>query len=108
MTQNLPQEPSNKLSQKQIRYLRKLTHHLKPIVSIGNAGLTDGVINEIDSSIAHHELLKIKINGTDKTGRLEIANKICQQTGSTLVLSIGHIVTIYRTAKHAQIILPRE
>jgi len=96
-----------KLTPSQIRYLRKQAHAKKCIVTVGNAGLTDAVIQEADSSLSHHELMKIKINASDKLARKEIADKICGALDAALVLAIGHIIVIYRPAKKALIQLPK-
>ena len=87
------------LNRKQKDFLKKKAHHIKPIVTIGNAGLTESVIKEIDSSLEHHELLKIKTNAEGKIKQLTLADTICQQLNAGLVLSIGHVITIYRPAK---------
>ncbi|EJS89092.1 hypothetical protein AAUPMB_07522, partial [Pasteurella multocida subsp. multocida str. Anand1_buffalo] len=48
------------LSTKQKQFLKGLAHHLNPVVMIGNNGLTEGVLAEIDNALAHHELIKVK------------------------------------------------
>jgi RNA-binding protein len=48
------------LSNKQKQYLKGLAHSLKPVVQLGNNGLTEGVLAEIDVAITHHELIKVK------------------------------------------------
>ncbi len=54
------------LSNKQKQYLKGLAHSLKPVVQLGNNGLTEGVLAEIDVAITHHELIKVKIPTDDK------------------------------------------
>jgi RNA-binding protein len=94
------------LSEAHRRHLRKLAHHLKPVVIIGNAGLTENVLTEIDAALAHHELIKVKINAADKTERQSFIDKICENTAADWVLSIGHIAAFYRPAEKPKIILP--
>jgi len=94
------------LSEPHRRHLRKLAHHLKPVVIVGNAGLTENVLAEIDAALAHHELIKVKINAADKTERQVIIDKISDQTAANWVLSIGHIAAFYRPAEKPKIILP--
>ncbi len=96
------------ISDSQRRHLRKLAHHLKPIVMVGNAGLTENVVTEIDSSLAHHELIKVKINAADKTERQAIIEKISDQTAANWVLSIGHIAAFYRPAEKPKLVLPED
>ncbi|MCF6210458.1 MAG: ribosome assembly RNA-binding protein YhbY [Gammaproteobacteria bacterium] len=95
------------LTSKQKRHLRALAHTLKPVVMIGNAGITDGVISEIDGSLAHHELIKIRLGGMQRDDRTAAIDKICQKTTSELVGSIGHIGIFYRTSKQKLISLPK-
>ena len=40
------------LTGKQRRHLRGLAHHLKPVVQLGNKGLTDGLLAQIDEQLA--------------------------------------------------------
>ena len=94
------------LSEPHRRHLRKLAHHLKPVVIVGNAGLTENVLTEIDGALAHHELIKVKINAADKTERQIIIDKICEHTVADWVLSIGHVAAFYRPAEKPKIVLP--
>jgi len=95
-----------KLTPKQQRHLKTLTHSRKPIVIVGSAKLTDNVIAEISNALNHHELIKIRVNAADKQSRTIMIASICQQTQSTLVFAIGHIATVYRRADKPTIILP--
>lgn len=94
------------LSEAQRRHLRKLAHHLKPVVIIGNAGLTENVLAEIDHALDHHELIKIRINAGDKEERQTLIAKIVEQTDSNWVTSIGHIAAFYRPAEKPKLVLP--
>lgn len=94
------------LSENHRRHLRKLAHHLKPVVIVGNAGLSDNVLTEIDNALAHHELIKVKIHAADKSERQAIIDKISEQTDAGWVLSIGHIAAFYRPAEKPKLVLP--
>ncbi len=63
------------LSSPQIRQLKKLAHHLKPVVLLGQQGLSDNVINEIDLSLDAHELIKVKLAGRRKRPAAKSAKK---------------------------------
>ena len=69
---------------------------LKPVVTIGQQGLSENVLAELESSIAHHELLKIRLPGLDKKDKTTLIETICTQLGAELVQHIGHVVVIYR------------
>ncbi|MBB72773.1 MAG: ribosome assembly RNA-binding protein YhbY [Legionellales bacterium] len=84
------------LTGKQKRELRAQAHKLKPVVSIGNNGLTDPVLVEIDKALYDHELIKVKIYGGDKEYREQILQEICEKQDAHHVQSIGHILVLYR------------
>lgn len=87
------------IHQQQKRKLRTLAHALKPIVTVGGSGLTAAVLNELELSLEHHELLKIKLNCGDKEARKKVRAQICNETGGHLIQEIGAIIVIYRKAK---------
>jgi RNA-binding protein len=82
-------------AQKKIK-LRRLVHALKPVVMIGQHGLTPAVQNEIDVALKAHELIKIRIAGQEKEDRLQIIEAICSAQAAELIQTIGHIIAIYR------------
>ena len=83
------------LIEKHKRQLRTLGHKLKPVVIVGNAGLTESVLAETRLTLDHHELIKIKVNAADRVERHRIIDEICAQTRAELVQRIGHIALIY-------------
>lgn len=84
------------LTKNQIKFLRGLCHSLNPIVMIGQKGLTQEVLNELEIAINHHELVKIKIAVDDRDTRQELINSICEQSRSEKVQVIGKTVSVYR------------
>ncbi|WP_115719391.1 ribosome assembly RNA-binding protein YhbY [Gallaecimonas mangrovi] len=95
------------LSPKQRQHLKALAHPLKPVVLLGNNGLTEGVLAEIDQALEHHELIKVKVPTKDRELKESIFETIAQQLSAAKVQMIGHIVIIYRPAKEPVIRLPR-
>ena len=95
------------LTSKQNRFLRGLAHKLKPVVMIGNAGVTDNIIQEIDNALSHHELIKVRIGGMEREERRASAAELCSKTNSELVNTVGHIAILFRASKTPQIKLPR-
>ncbi|WP_455222550.1 ribosome assembly RNA-binding protein YhbY [Kaarinaea lacus] len=94
------------LTNKQIKYLRNRAHKLKPVVIVGNAGLSDAVLNEIESSIEHHELIKVRINAATREDRKSMIDRICRSVHAEMINNIGHVATFYRTAAKPAIKLP--
>ena len=75
--------------------LRAEAHTLKPIVMIGQSGLTAAVLAEIELALDSHELIKVKIRA-ERDDRKLISEKICTGTGAELIQTIGQIAVIYR------------
>ena len=86
------------LSRAQIKRLRAEGHRLKlkPVVIVGQKGLSENLQQEIDSALSHHELLKLRIPALAKPARRELAEQICHTQGAILVETIGGIIVIYR------------
>ena len=95
------------LTPKQKRHLRGLAHSLKPVVMIGNNGITEGVLTELDERLAHHELLKVRISGQDRSEQLKMVEDLYKRSNSQLVTTIGHIAVLYRRGEYPKIKLPR-
>lgn len=94
------------MNSKQITYLRGLGHHLNPVVSIGNNGLTEQVLKEIELALNAHELIKIKVAGDDRALRVSMLEEICGKTAATAVHHIGKQLVIYRPSEKSRITLP--
>jgi RNA-binding protein len=75
--------------------LRADAHTLKPIVTIGQSGLTAPVLAEIELALDHHELIKVKIRA-ERDSRKLISEQIHNNTGAEIIQSIGQVVVIYR------------
>lgn len=95
------------LNNKQIKHLKGLAHGLKPIVIVGDKGLTNSVTDEISNAINHHELIKVKVRAEERDDREQMINLICKRTGATFVQRVGHIVTLFKRNKEAKIALPK-
>ena len=56
-------------NQKQTKHLKSLCHALTPVVRIGQKGVTDAVMSELEIALSHHELIKIKVSVGDRDAR---------------------------------------
>src|SRR5690606_16809223 len=81
--------------------LRSAAHSLKPIVLIGDQGLTDSVLKEIDIALKAHELIKIRASGQDREERDAILQQICTALGCEPVHHIGKTLIVYRLGEQA-------
>ena len=96
------------LNESQKKYLRGLGHGLKPVVMVGDAGLTAAVMAELDSCLEHHELIKVRVKVGDRTERDRIIRKLCDSAAAELVQRIGNMALLYRENPEKQRIrLPR-
>jgi RNA-binding protein len=84
------------ISTRQRQFLRGLAHPLKPVIIIGQHGLTPNVRNEIDQALTCHELIKLRVNAEDRLQRREMIATIVAETRADLVTTIGHIAVLYR------------
>jgi RNA-binding protein len=75
--------------------LKAQAHHLKPVVMIGQKGLTDSLIKSIDKALFDHELIKIKFIDF-KDEKKELADEIAEKTASIIIGLIGNILILYK------------
>src|SRR5271167_2340907 len=88
--------PAMTLSEKQKKHLRRLAHPLSPIVMLGNAGLTDAVVAELDRALTDHELVKVSARVGERSLRDAALESMAASTASELVQRIGHVGVFYR------------
>ena len=95
------------LSTKQKQHLKGLAHPLKPVVMLGNNGLTEGVLAEIEHALEHHELIKVKIATEDRESKALVVDAIVRETRAVNVQVIGKTLVLYRPTKERKITIPR-
>jgi RNA-binding protein len=88
--------PAPELSERQRRHLRGLAHPLRPVVRVGNAGLTEAVAREAERALRDHELIKVKAPGGDREARDTLFASLAVRTASALVHRIGNVAVLYR------------
>ena len=76
--------------------LRSEAHALKPIVLIGEAGLSPAVIKEIDAGLNSHGLIKVRVFGDDREARIGMYDTICAELNAAPVQHIGKLLVLYR------------
>ena len=85
-----------KLSESQKKFLRGRGHQLKPLIMVGDAGLSESVLAEYESTLAHHELIKVKLRVGDRDARDVMIKKLCDDHAAALVQRIGNVALVYR------------
>ena len=96
------------LSTKQKLHLKGLAHNLKPVVMMGSNGLTEAVVAEIEMSLSHHELIKVKIASEDRDTKQLIVDAIIRETNAEKVQVIGKTLVLYRASEARKIEIPRK
>lgn len=76
--------------------LRAAAHHLNPVASIGQHGLTPAVLNEINAALRAHELIKVKLHGIEREDREAFFTEICAALECAPVQHIGNILVLWR------------
>lgn len=96
------------LSESQKKYLRGRGHALKPVITVGDAGLSASLMAEYESTIAHHELIKVRVRVGDRDARNAIIDELCATSSAELIQRIGNVALLYReNADNRKIIIPK-
>jgi putative YhbY family RNA-binding protein len=78
------------------RALRARAHALRPVVSVGQHGLTPSVLHEIDVSLKAHALIKVRMATDDRAARETALERICTELDATPVQHIGKLLVLFR------------
>lgn len=95
-----------KLTSKQIQFLRGRAHKLNPVVTAGQNGITEAVLREVEATLKHHELIKIKLRCNDQSELLDLLRGITENVKAVLVQVIGHTAVFYRPSPERKIAVP--
>ena len=90
--------PMEELTGRDRRHLRRLAHALDPVVQVGAAGVTAGVIAALGRALEDHELVKVRIE-RERDERRALADALVRATGSALAGLVGHVAVLYRPAR---------
>ena len=84
------------LSTRQRAYMRGLGHHLQPVVMLGKDGISDGLLQALDTALDQHELVKVRLSENAPGERPELASSLAEQSAAALVQVLGRLVLLYR------------
>lgn len=76
--------------------LKARAHALEPVVMVGQGGVSDAVVAEIDRALTAHELIKVKLGGADRAARAALADEICARVGAADVQRVGKVLVLWR------------
>lgn len=94
----------SELTNKQIKFLKAKAHALSPVVRVGQHGLSDAVIKELEIALDHHELVKIKVAADDREARESMLLNMSKRTQSHVVQQIGGMVVLFRQNENKPVI----
>jgi len=87
----------------QRKYLRGLAHDRKPVVLVGQQGVTGEVVASAEASLRRHELIKVHFNAfKEKASKQTLGAELARRTGAHLVGMIGHTIILYRPHPDAE------
>jgi RNA-binding protein len=84
------------LTNRERSQLKARAHALEPVVQVGQAGLTERVVAEIDRALTAHELIKVRVGVADRLARATVCEEICARTGAAEVLRVGKVLGLWR------------
>jgi RNA-binding protein len=88
--------PILELTSRERSELRSAAHPLKPVVLIGDKGLSDAVLKEIDLALTAHGLIKVRAGGEDRETRETLLADICEALSCAPVHHLGKTLILYR------------
>ena len=95
------------LTGRQRRYLRRLGQRLAPTLHVGRDGVTAGVVEQAETQLGAHELIKIRMTESTPVSRHETADELAARTQAEVVQVLGRTALLYRErADEPTIVLP--
>ena len=83
------------LTDEQKQRLRGLGHKLKPVIIVGAGGLSESLLDEFERSLAHHELMKIRVNVGDRDERDQAITHLCERSHAALIQRVGNTALLF-------------
>jgi RNA-binding protein len=81
----------------QRKHLRGLAHGLRPLVLIGQKGLTETILKAVSEALLAHELIKVKFNEhKEKPAKKAITAQIEARLDCRVAGLIGHTAVFYK------------
>ena len=76
--------------------LKARAHSLEPVVRVGQAGLSDRLVAEVDRALTAHELVKIRLDEADRHKREEQGNALSARIDAAIVQRVGKVLVLWR------------
>jgi RNA-binding protein len=88
--------PETMLTPAAKRKLKQSAHRLKPVVLVGQHGLTAAVMAEIDRALTDHELIKVRFRGMERLEREQEIGRAAVALAADVVSTIGGMAVLFR------------
>ena len=79
-----------------IKILRGKAHHLKPLVLVGQSGVTPGVLAALEEALFVHELVKVRLRVSDRDERKKAILFLAEAVNAEIINKIGSTVVLFR------------
>lgn len=86
---------------RQKRALRQIAHHLNPVITIAEKGISERLQGETERALTDHELIKVRISIDDRSARKTLGNELAEACQAQIVQVIGKIFVLYRANPEA-------
>jgi RNA-binding protein len=84
------------LTARERAHLKARAHALDPVVQLGQSGLTREVVAEVDRALTAHELIKVRIGGTDRDERVALGDELATAADASVVHRVGKVLILWR------------
>lgn len=78
------------------RHLKRIAHHLDPVVLVGDHGVSAALVAETQRALADHELIKVRIHAADRQARAGMAQALAEACDASVIQSIGKVTVLFR------------
>jgi len=85
------------LTAREKKHFRQIAHHLSAVVTVGEQGVSEGVVQEADRALQDHELIKVKVALLEREARAAAATALAAACNAELVQTIGKVVVLFRS-----------
>ena len=92
-------------NKKQLRHLKSMCHPLSPVVRVGQKGITESLLAELDIALTHHELIKIKVGIADRDERRAAISRLAEDHEAHIIQQIGQIAVLFKRNHEKPVIL---
>ena len=90
------------LTSKQRANIRKVANALDAEVQIGQNGITENLLKQINMDLDSHELVKISILANSDVNAKAIINELAKTLNAEPIQAIGNKIVLYRFSRKAK------